>query len=995
MRPLKLKIAGLRSWRSTQEIDFADVSLLAIIGDTGAGKSSILEALTYALYGATTWEKGGVRALLADGEDTMRVELTFRAEDKTWTVVRSSSRGAYPPAVHSLRGGEVRLDKASEVNREIERLVGLDYDAFLRAVVLPQGRFALLLNAGDTDRTAILKGIFRLDELDEARELAEKAMPGLRQKSDDMSVRRAQLLPDPAYTLREAELQRGAAEATITALSAVAQVLHDARERVRDIEARKAHLDKLAQAMRSAAVADAKEAAEAGVSLMRTLDERLYLAEKADDEAREREETLLQRLQQQEAKEGSAADLARAEVTVENIRADRRRDEEVVADLAKEEEKLAAEAESVQTLETELGVVRAQLAPLQAAQKTAQDDAKLRAQALAEAERLLARAREKAQAEQRAKERDEAAKGEIREAQAQKALLEGQRAQAEQRFDLAKAALAEEERHNHAALAAEGSKAGDGCPVCARPLPEGFVAPAPTALTALTKARSKAEKDHQTALGLAEKASARASAAAVNGARVEAEVAEARSALIQEKEALSALIGEVDLRKKDATLLAEVSKRASEAAELAAQAAKSVQEAEGRQRDLATTLKHTQARRAERTESLRKQKEERTARHERWARDLAALPGDLATPSASDEALAALAATIARRQEHLKRLGQDLTKARNEGASTRRALQAVRDEVSAEEKRRQGLVQRVSLHATRVNDVLSALEQPGISTTIEGSSPLDVARWVNLVARSAREAEAGLSKARESDLAILTATRAQVDEALATQKLADDKALEAALVAAQADRKRASEDMERAAKEAPIAARLDETSNALTDLISSLEEVRRQLSDAKFVKFVVAQRQRALLVEASVLLGSMTAGRYGFSPSFEVVDRLSGQTRSPRTLSGGETFVASLSLALALVELAGRSGGRLEALFLDEGFGSLDASNLGEALAVLGQQASGGRLVAVISHLRAVAESIDDVLFVKRGPKGSEATWLRGKDRDALVEKDVEESLLG
>ena len=268
-------------------------------------------------------------------------------------------------------------------------------------------------------------------------------------------------------------------------------------------------------------------------------------------------------------------------------------------------------------------------------------------------------------------------------------------------------------------------------------------------------------------------------------------------------------------------------------------------------------------------------------------------------------------------------------------------------------------------------------------------------RWPPLAARPPREAEPGLTKAREAADETLTTIRKQAEAALLSHQLADEKALQGALVAAQADRQRAVLDLERATKEAPVAARLDETNNALTDLLGSLEEVRRQLSDAKFVKYVVAQRQRALLVEASVLLGSMTAGRYGFSPNFEVVDRLSGQTRSPRTLSGGETFVASLSLALALVELAGRRGGRVEALFLDEGFGSLDASNLGEALAVLGQQASGGRLVAVISHLRAVAESIDDVLFVKRGPKGSEATWLRGKDRDALVEKDVEESLLG
>src|SRR5438132_3569262 len=61
------------------------------------------------------------------------------------------------------------------------------------------------------------------------------------------------------------------------------------------------------------------------------------------------------------------------------------------------------------------------------------------------------------------------------------------------------------------------------------------------------------------------------------------------------------------------------------------------------------------------------------------------------------------------------------------------------------------------------------------------------------------------------------------------------------------------------------------------------------------------------------------------SRTFEIVDRLTGLPRGVKTLSGGETFLASQALALGLVELAGRGGGRLDSLFLDEGFGSLDA----------------------------------------------------------------------
>jgi len=91
---------------------------------------------------------------------------------------------------------------------------------------------------------------------------------------------------------------------------------------------------------------------------------------------------------------------------------------------------------------------------------------------------------------------------------------------------------------------------------------------------------------------------------------------------------------------------------------------------------------------------------------------------------------------------------------------------------------------------------------------------------------------------------------------------------------------------------------------------------------------------------------------------------------------------------------SGRSGGRLDALFLDEGFGSLDANALDGALGELERRASGGRLVAVISHLRAVAERIETVLSVASTPAGSEAHWITGPEREAVVRAELEESLL-
>jgi DNA repair protein SbcC/Rad50 len=84
-----------------------------------------------------------------------------------------------------------------------------------------------------------------------------------------------------------------------------------------------------------------------------------------------------------------------------------------------------------------------------------------------------------------------------------------------------------------------------------------------------------------------------------------------------------------------------------------------------------------------------------------------------------------------------------------------------------------------------------------------------------------------------------------------------------------------------------------------------------------------------------------------------------------------------------------RSGGRLESLWLDEGFGALDRSNLDAAIDALAAVAARGRMVAVISHIRAVAEQVNDVLSVTREATGSEARWLNPAQRAQLATSDL------
>ncbi len=200
--------------------------------------------------------------------------------------------------------------------------------------------------------------------------------------------------------------------------------------------------------------------------------------------------------------------------------------------------------------------------------------------------------------------------------------------------------------------------------------------------------------------------------------------------------------------------------------------------------------------------------------------------------------------------------------------------------------------------------------------------------------------------------------------------------------------------MEIAEAQISQAADLDGWIRTGVEVRDSLSELARLLQDAQFVGHVIQRRQRQLLIVASQILGSMTGDAYGFASDFDIVDRSTNQPRPTRTLSGGETFLASLALALALFEIAARSGTQLDALFLDEGFGSLDANTLDEALSSLELQASGGRLVAVVSHVRAGAERIETVLEVTRSAAGSCAECRGAAEPELMLAEELEAKLL-
>jgi exonuclease SbcC len=181
---------------------------------------------------------------------------------------------------------------------------------------------------------------------------------------------------------------------------------------------------------------------------------------------------------------------------------------------------------------------------------------------------------------------------------------------------------------------------------------------------------------------------------------------------------------------------------------------------------------------------------------------------------------------------------------------------------------------------------------------------------------------------------------------------------------------------------APMQSAYDELAG-LADVVAGRGENNRRMS---LRSYVLAARLEEVAIAGSVRLRRMSGGRYEFVHTdvagrngrrgglgLDIRDDYTGAIRPAKTLSGGETFMASLALALGLADVvAAESGGLvMDTLFIDEGFGSLDADTLDAVMGVLDELRSGGRVVGIVSHVDEMRQRIPSRLHVIRQPTGS------------------------
>lgn len=998
MRPLTLRLNGLRSYLTDQEIDFVDVDLMAVVGDTGAGKSSLLEALCVALYGCCTWDARGAKPLIADGATTLRVELTFRVGEKTWRVTRAISKGPYPPAIHLLEclDDGTRIDNGDPVNAAIRRLIGLDFSTFLKAVVLPQGRFQILLQMSNTDRTPILKSILGLDQLITVREAALELSRRLRPQLAALEQRRAALLPDPQAARRDARRRLKIAKAEVASLDADKKKIAQLRATQGQANARARAAESATERIAGATVADAVEAYGRLMAIESDLSATGNRARNELSALEVGERALQEVLDDADHSGVGIAQLAAAKATITSLIGE-------LPELSAERERCTAEAASIASDRHDLTSRRANVAALEAEARQADIAAKSADAAARGAQESLDAARDgldgariAAQAAAEAARNAQEAATLLEQRETEAAEADQQARLAEQAHAAAVGRLDAVRRSAAAAHAASGSHAGDPCPICARALPDGFVAPEPPGETEAQSACSVAEKEAKSRARIATAAftNAENARAALGVALADSDELEKRR--IAAIEHMDQLLGRADLSITDDELLAEsralVDATATALTDARASAQTNRDEITSANAELHPAEGGLTARETALTIALATLKR----REQNLRESVAHLPSDfrVAEPY-SDDALQQQSTRVEQRQNELVENAEQLSVTRGQIGQVRATLKDVESrwnkEIDAPAKQLRRGVERLADRAAEASALLE--EPPGPAELPEGSLA-DEAEWARATVAMAAAIADRLDRQVRADSDAATTAADEISAAFAAVGVEDDAGLEERLVAASAEARIAAKDVETAEAQAPVAADLDGRITTGGPFVDAVDELVRLLADGKFLGAVVKRKQRALLGVASELLADMTAQRFGFAEGFQIVDGLSGQPRDVKTLSGGETFLASLALGLALVELAGRGGGRVEALFLDEGFGSLDANSLTEALDALSRQADGGRLVAIISHLHAVAENIEHVLVVTKGPAGSQVRWAKDLEREELIADELKSGLL-
>lgn len=1010
MRPLRLRIHGFTCFRDEQDIDFSGLDLFAIAGPTGAGKTSILDAMVFALYGEVP-RMGAQRLgeLISLGLDRASAVLDFEVGAARYRVMRKIRRhGAAVTQMERLDGAVAQplAGTVRGVELEVKKLLGIDADTFLKAVVLPQGQFSDFLKSKPGPRRGMLRTLLQLDVYERMRERANQLARGAAQTMESLRGRLEEdfgdATPERLATVEQrlgelaSEIQ-GAAEVAERARERLEMLDRTARLRRELIEAR-ARLSEL-EILRALIETDEQRAlrSERARPLVAILD--------AADQARTRHRSATEdvakrapparaaqarfraageRLQGAHAAAAEISDLSAALVRLDQVtpllarRTDcRRRAAQAETKRAGAEHELEAATREIDGCMQQADLELAKLNDLdRELQHTGHDPDRLKrlSDALGPAASLVARHRDHARARDKLVVLDKklavAAETLTAARDAAEHAAEAVR-DADARHDRARSRL-DAVRRAHAAHDLRATVApGAPCPVCLQlvaSVPSGDV---PADLEAATREdraaneeqarRARVAHDARVAFELAERAvtDARASRDEAAGelAGLAAEVEALARQLVQ-------LVGGVPAMGQD---IPRLHTEAGACAEAHARLEKC-------RAELASKLATTRHRRA-----LAEQRADIAERDRERARsDAAEAAGELATVDAQIRIIVPSGDPEHERARIGERIAA-LTKAHDDAVRAEHAARVEHDAAAQE----LAIAEAASAIAASEDAVAqgraaAALRDAGFATGEAVRTAVLSDKQRDDIERRARTWRA--------DHAVV-ATRVTELEQLAGSDGVDPAALASARGDADTARARHGEllaDQGRLGGErADIAARIARAA-ALRDQLAQRETERAiydqlaaDLKTDQFQAYLLEGTFREIVQGASIRLRELSAGRYTLDyahDDFFVVDHDNArERRRADTLSGGETFLASLALALQLSEQIQRAAGavRLDSLFIDEGFGTLDPETLATVSDAIQQLGRGQRMVGIITHVQDLTSALPARIDVIRGPDGS------------------------
>jgi exonuclease SbcC len=926
VRPLKLRLGGFTCFREAAEVSFEELGLFAISGPTGSGKSTLLDAITYALYGETARLGSRVGAsLISPGVERLSVTLEFSTGgDAIHRVTRVSERKSGSPKnetrLERLDGGAKwrqlpESEKLREADQKLSEIVGLDYPSFTRAVLLPQGAFDKFLCGNAAERNRLLVKLLGLEGIRAMQQAAGERATRARLQAEGIRERLEQEYGD-ARPERKRELTD-----ELATLKTRREELETHREaaskELAGLGEVKRLLDEQTKVHKELGTlqSQAGEIAQARASASRARDAALIAPQLT---ALEERQAKLQALEERRAK--AQKELAEALAACEKDKAaldKAEKDAERLPELGERLEILAGLRPLLRQLEDKGGnLALAKQAGGSEYSDTLWEEWQKRKGRLGDLEQARVEVNRAEKALASAKTAAEEAKRAVAGLEAElEALLEPGRS-AKARAEQARAACEEAEVADRAAALRPHLHVGEPCPVCAqtvRTLPP----PLESRVEALRKARDEAESAHK---------------------ELQERYREAQADLKAKRERLTHRETEVE----------------RVTAELERYRARLRQEAEPFA-DLGNSPKEIEA-------ALEAQRK--------------ALLAGLALSIVEKSGGLDPSEVHARLNEERKRLEQALKKAQTCHQDSEHRRDRLHDQHESLGEQLSELTDEV---ARARQGLEAALQRADFAdaAALRGAT-LTAARLEALEAKIRNhENQRELAERRDVELSARLAGRTLDEEAYAALKVQEDEA-ERGLEQVQQRVGAVKHEFDELEERLVRAERLKAQGKTLEAVQATYSILHRDLQSNRFPDFIMARVQRELAQRASAIIREITDGRYDLTfagGEYSVLDAWgTGELRSARTLSGGESFIASLALALALSDtLAGNRS--LGALFLDEGFGTLDAETLDAVTAVLESLSESGRMVGVITHVGALTERLPARLLVSKGPDGSRLAW--------------------